>query len=219
MIKIRDLVKRYSSPEGEEITVLSLTGLDIQAGEEVGISGASGTGKTTLLNIISGILLPSQGSVLINDVEINLLPEAKRDLFRAQTIGYVFQMFNLIPSLTVKENVMASIVFGKKIPAQAREERCLELLKRVGLSHRINYKPGQLSGGEQQRVSIARALANRPPVVIADEPTANLDIKNRRMAMELLREVCRESAAALIVATHDQEVLKSLKRVVDLGQP
>lgn len=219
MIKIRDLIKRYSSPEGEEITVLSLIGLDIQAGEEIGISGASGTGKTTLLNIISGILLPSQGSVLINDVEINLLPEAKRDLFRAQTIGYVFQMFNLIPSLTVKENVMASVVFGKKIPAQAREERCLELLKRVGLSHRINYKPGQLSGGEQQRVSIARALANRPPVVIADEPTANLDLKNRRMAMELLREVCLESSAALIVATHDQEVLKSLKRVVDLGQP
>lgn len=219
MIKIRDLVKRYSSPEGEEITVLSLGELDIQGGEEVGIAGASGTGKTTLLNIISGILLPSQGSVLINDMEINLLPEAKRDMFRAQTIGYVFQMFNLISSLTVKENVMASIVFGKKIPVQAREERCLELLKRVGLSHRINYKPGQLSGGEQQRVSIARALANRPPVVIADEPTANLDIKNRRMAMELLREVCCESDAALIVATHDQEVLKSLKRVVDLGQP
>lgn len=218
MIKIRDIVKSYPSPDGGEVTVLSLTGLDIQDGEEIGIAGASGTGKTTLLNIISGILLPTRGSIRINDVEINLLPEAKRDLFRAQTIGYVFQVFNLIPSLTAKENVMASVVFGKKIPAQEREERCLELLKRVGLSHRINYKPGQLSGGEQQRVSIARALANRPSIVIADEPTANLDLKNRAMVMELLREVCCENAAALIVATHDQGVLKSLKRVVDLGQ-
>lgn len=218
MIKIKDILKRYPSPDGGEITVLSLSGLDIRDGEEVGISGASGTGKTTLLNIISGILLPTRGSVLIDDVEINRLPEAKRDLFRAQTIGYVFQMFNLIPSLTAKENVMASIVFGKKIPAHEREKRCLELLKRVGLSHRVNYKPGQLSGGEQQRVSIARALSNRPSVVIADEPTANLDVKNRAMVMELLREVCHENAAALIVATHDQGVLKSLKRVVDLGQ-
>ncbi|MEA4845927.1 MAG: ABC transporter ATP-binding protein [Clostridiaceae bacterium] len=218
MIKIRDIVKKYPSPDGGEITVLSLKELDIQAGEEVGIAGASGTGKTTLLNIISGILLPSRGSVLVNDMEINLLPEAKRDLFRAQTIGYVFQMFNLIPSLTAKENVMASIVFGRKIPAQEREERCLELLKRVGLSHRINHTPGQLSGGEQQRVSIARALANRPPVVIVDEPTANLDLKNRINIMELLREICRENGATLIVATHDQEILKSLKRVVDLGR-
>ncbi|ADY54646.1 Phosphonate-transporting ATPase [Syntrophobotulus glycolicus DSM 8271] len=218
MIKLRDIEKKYPSPEGGEITALSLSRLDIQAGEEIGLAGASGTGKTTLLNIISGISLPSRGSVRINEVEINLLPEAQRDLFRAQTIGYVFQTFNLIPSLTAKENVLASIVFGKKIPAQAREERCLALLKRVGLSHRINHKPGQLSGGEQQRVSIARALANRPAVVIADEPTANLDMKTRMMVLELLREVCRENTATLIMATHDQEVLKSLKRVIDLEQ-
>lgn len=196
--------------------MLSLPELDIQAGEEIGIAGASGTGKTTLLNIIAGILIPSQGSVWINDVEINLLPEAKRDLFRAQTIGYVFQVFNLIPSLTAKENVMASMVFGKTIPSRLREKRCIELLNRVGLSHRINHKPGQLSGGEQQRVSIARALANQPPVIIADEPTANLDIKSRMMVMELLREICDENAATLIVATHDQGVLKNLKRVVNM---
>lgn len=218
MIKIRDIEKKYPSPDGEEITVLSRVRLDIQAGEEVGIAGASGTGKTTLLNIISGILLPSGGGVHIGDVEINRLPEAKRDLFRAQTIGYVFQAFNLIPSLTAKENVLAAMVFGKKLPARTREERCRELLKRVGLSHRMNHKPGQLSGGEQQRVSIARALANRPSVVLADEPTANLDSKNRKMVMELLREVCRENSSILIVATHDPEVLKNLKRVIYLEQ-
>jgi ABC-type lipoprotein export system ATPase subunit len=218
IVKLRDIVKRYPSPDGGEIAVLKLARLDVQAGEEIGIAGASGTGKTTLLNIISGISLPSRGSVRVSDVEISLLSEARRDLFRAQTIGYVFQVFNLIPSLTARENIMAAIVFGRKIPARAREERCLELLERVGLAHRINHKPGQLSGGEQQRVCIARALVNRPPVVIADEPTANLDARNRMMVMELLSEVCYENAAALIVATHDQGVLKNFRRVVDLGR-
>lgn len=218
MIKIRDVVKRYPSPEGGEITVLTLPKLDIHTGEEVGIAGASGTGKTTLLHIVSGILAPSQGSVSIGDVEITLLPEAKRDLFRARNIGYVFQAFNLIPSLSAQENVMTSMVFGKKIPAREREDRCRELLKRVGLFHRMHHRPAQLSGGEQQRVSIARALANKPPVFIADEPTANLDLKNRIMVMEILREVCRENGITLLLSSHDQEVLKSLKRVVSLQQ-
>lgn len=218
MIKVRDVQKKYANPDGGEITALWLDKLDIEAGEEVGVSGASGMGKTTLLNILCGISLPTQGSVVINDVEITKLPEAKRDLFRAQTIGYVFQMFNLIPSLTAKENVMASVVFGKKIPKQEREERCLELLNRVGLSHRVNYFPGQLSGGEQQRVSIARAMGNRPAIIIVDEPTANLDYKNRARIMGLLREISQENNSTLIIATHDQEILKSLKRVIELGQ-
>lgn len=219
MIKIRDVVKRYPSPEGGEITVLALPRLDIHAGEEVGIEGASGTGKTTLLHIVSGILMPSQGSVSVGGIEITLLPEAKRDLFRARNIGYVFQAFNLIPSLSAKENVMVSMAFGKKIPAGEREGRCIELLKKVGLSRRMNHKPSQLSGGEQQRVSIARALANNPPIFIADEPTANLDSKNRAMVMEILRQVCHEEGITLLLSSHDREVLKSLKRVVSLQQP
>jgi ABC-type lipoprotein export system ATPase subunit len=218
LIKIRDVVKRYSSPDGGEITVLALSRLDVHDGEEVGIAGASGSGKTTLLHIISGILLPSRGCVHIDDVAINFLPEAQRDLFRARTIGYVFQAFNLIPSLTAAENVLAAMSFGKKVPAGEREDRCAELLKRVGLAHRMKHKPAQLSGGEQQRVSIARALANKPPIVIADEPTANLDLKNRVLVMEILREVCRENDLTLVLASHDQGVLKSLKRVVNLQQ-
>ncbi|MHC1771868.1 MAG: ABC transporter ATP-binding protein [Flexilinea sp.] len=217
MIRIRNITKRFLTPDGSEISILSLAEMDIQSGEEVGIAGPSGTGKTTLLNIIAGILLPTTGSAFVNGVEINRLPEAKRDLFRAQTIGYIFQDFNLIPSLTAKENVMTSMAFGKMFPKKEWDHRAVTLLEQMGLSHRINYRPSHLSGGEKQRVSIARALANHPSVVIADEPTANLDRGNRQIVMDLLRKVYHENDVTLIIATHDQTILDSLGRVVNLA--
>lgn len=218
MIRMEGIVKRYArAQESGTMTVLTIDRLSIALGEEVNICGPSGSGKTTLLHLIAGILLPSQGKIWIGDTELTALSQARRDLFRAQNVGCVFQDFSLIPSLTARENVMCALSFGKKIPRAQWQKEADLLLERVGLSHLLSHRPAQLSGGEQQRVCIARALANRPPIMIADEPTANLDEGNRDKVMKLIRDTCKADGLTLVLATHNLEILKPENRIIRLG--
>ena len=201
---------------GRAVTVLDIPRLAIAAGSSVGLFGPSGSGKTTLLNIITGILTPSRGTVVVDGVDLASLSAAQRDRFRAERIGYVFQTFNLIPPLTALENVLLPMGFASRIPKHHRRSRAQELLERVELGHRLSHKPAELSHGEQQRVGIARALANRPQLIVADEPTASLEPGLTQTIARLLVSVCREEHATLLVASHDRSVLQHLARVEDM---
>ena len=174
----------------------------------------SGTGKTTFLNCIAGILRPNNGSVRLNGIDMAAASEGRRDQLRAQTIGYIFQTFNLLQGYTCLENVLLGMSFGRG----ANRAFARELLERVGLGDRLEYRPGQLSVGQQQRVAVARALANQPKLVLADEPTGNLDPRNAREAIKLIREICRESGAALLIVSHDQSVLEQFDDCADLAE-
>ena len=176
------------------------------------LEGSSGSGKTTFLNLIAGILQSDEGSLSIAGNRIDALSEAGRDRIRANHLGYVFQTFNLLPGYTALENVELGMMFGKGVdPAYAQE-----LLDRVGLSDRMNYRPRQLSVGQQQRVAVARALANHPELVLADEPTGNLDRARAQESLQLIREICRERQAALLLVSHDREILSQFDRVQSL---
>lgn len=178
------------------------------------LSGASGLGKTTLLHLIAGILRPDAGSIRLAGQEVTALGEASRDRLRALTLGYIFQTFNLLPGFTCLENVLLGMSFGPG-PDRAFAE---QLLRRVGLGERLHHRPRQLSTGQQQRVAVARALANRPKLVLADEPTGNLDAANSREALRLIREACAENGAALLLVSHDREVLAAFDRVIPLAE-
>lgn len=216
MIRIDGLEKIYPTPDGQQIKVLDIPELVVEAGEELAVAGPSGSGKTTLLHLMAGIITPSRGRVLINGQPIHSWPEARRDAFRAHTIGYVFQSFNLLPSLTALENVMVALAVAGSVPPREREARARRVLERMGLGARLHYRPGRLSGGEQQRVSLARALVNEPTLLLADEPTANLDYHTGRVVMALLRDLVAEHRATLVVATHDFELLATFPRVFPL---
>jgi putative ABC transport system ATP-binding protein len=198
------------------ITVLDISRLEIAAGTCTGLSGPSGSGKTTLLNILTGILTPSAGRVAVGGVDLSGLTQAHKDRFRAEHIGYVFQSFNLIPPLTALDNVLLSMSFASRIPAQQQRSRARELLERVGLGRRLHHHPSQLSHGEQQRVGIARALANRPELIVADEPTASLEPGLTLEIGHLLAELCREEQATLVIASHDPELLRLMEKVEDM---
>lgn len=172
--------------------------------------GRSGGGKTTLLHIIAGIARADSGQVVLDGKDITQLSEAGRDKARAHKIGYVFQTFNLLPAFTALENVRLGMTF-----ARGRHDlhRATELLHKVGLSDRLHYKPGTLSVGQQQRVSVARALANRPRLLLADEPTANVDAKNQQKIIDLIREVCTQEQVALLMVTHSTEIAAQFDRV------
>ena len=217
-LRVRDLSKRFRDPEGGEREVLSLPALDVAAGEEVAVAGESGSGKTTLLHVVSGILLADAGTVEVAGEAMTGLSEAARDRLRARRIGYVFQTFNLLASLTALENVELGMTFrpreGASPAAAARAA-----LARVGLEARLRHRPHQLSTGQQQRVAIARALAGKPSLVLADEPTSNLDKAAGEACLALLREFAKESGAALLVVSHDLGVLARFPRVVRLLEP
>jgi putative ABC transport system ATP-binding protein len=181
---------------------------------QVALRGESGSGKTTFLNLIAGILRPDAGRISIGGREISALSEAQRDRLRATHVGYVFQAFNLLQGYTCLENVLIGMSFGTGI----NRELAGALLDRVGLSHRVGHYPRQLSTGQQQRVAVARALANRPNLVLADEPTGNLDHVNGREVLALIREACRENGAALLLVSHDREVLAEFEEVHDFHQ-
>lgn len=198
------------------VTVLDVRLLEIAAGSSTGLSGPSGSGKTTLLNIITGILTPTAGTVLVDGVDLAGLSAAERDRFRAERIGYIFQTFNLIPPLTALENVLLPMGFASRILKQQRRPRAQELLERVNLGHRLRHKPAELSHGEQQRVGIARALANRPRLIVADEPTASLEPGLTQEIARLLVSVCQEEQATLLVASHDRALLRNLARVEEM---
>ena len=213
LLEIRNLRKIYRTPEGGTQTVLDVPEFALEAKQQLALRGASGTGKTTLLNCIAGILRPDSGSVRLDGTDIAGTSEGGRDRMRARNIGYIFQTFNLLQGYTCLENVLLGMSFG----AGASRARARELLERVGLGDRLNYRPAQLSVGQQQRVAVARALANRPALVLADEPTGNLDPKNAREALELIREICTESHAALLIVSHDQLVLEQFEDGADLA--
>ena len=211
LLNIRGLKKSYASPEGPPQVVIDVPEFTVAPEAQVAICGQSGSGKTTLLHLIAGILMPDSGRVTLAGTAVSELSEPQRDRFRAQNIGYIFQTFNLLPSFSCLENVLLSMSFG------AGENRKIagELLRRVGLENKLHFVPRQLSTGQQQRVAIARALANRPKLVLADEPTGNLDAANAREAIKLIRETCRERAAALLLVSHDRQVLSQFETVLD----
>jgi putative ABC transport system ATP-binding protein len=212
MLKIADLKKSFRTPEGGMVEVVNLGHFTLATGAHVALRGASGSGKTTLLNLIAGIVAADAGRVWLDGAEMTALSEAGRDRLRAEKIGYIFQTFNLLQGCTVLENVVLGMSFG---PRRADRAQARALLERVGLGHRLDYFPRQLSTGQQQRVAVARALVNRPALVLADEPTGNLDRRHATEALTLIREVCRENAAALLLVTHDEAALAQFDQVGD----
>lgn len=204
MLQVTDLRKSFVAPDGERVDIVDIPALSIAAGEQIALRGESGSGKTTFLNLIAGILAPDAGHVTLDGREMTALGESQRDRLRAEKLGYIFQTFNLLQGYTVLENVVLGMSFG---PRGADRAHAREVLERVGLGHRLHHFPRQLSTGQQQRVAVARALANRPMLVLADEPTGNLDRKHARESLALIREVCREQSAALLLVSHDEDVL------------
>jgi len=213
VLSVEGLVKGYASPEGGRHVVIDVPKFALDAGELVALRGASGSGKTTFLNLVAGILEADEGRIVVDGVDMESLDEAGRDRQRAEKLGYVFQTFNLLQGYTALENVELGMAFGRGIDAAYAKK----LLERVGLSDRLGYRPRQLSVGQQQRVALARALAYHPRLVLADEPTGNLDAKRAQEAIDLLLEVCRESGAALLLVSHDATVLSRFENVRDLG--
>jgi len=202
MIELRDVSKTVTSGT-HPLTILQPLTMTIPKGQFLAIVGASGSGKSTLLGLIAGLDAPSSGSVLIDGVDITRLDEDALAKLRGEKIGFVFQFFHLIPSLTAYENVLVPMEIAGAPDAAARARR---LLDEVGLTDRGHHYPSQLSGGEQQRVALARALANDPPILLADEPTGNLDTSNGRHILELLQGIHRARQTTLVLVTHDREL-------------
>ena len=215
ILELRELRKSFPSADSAPLEVIRLRRFELGAGEQTALVGESGSGKSTLLNLIAGILLPDAGEILIDGTDLTQLGEAARDRFRAAKIGYVFQSFNLLQGFTALENVLLGQMFGG---SNGGTSRAVELLKKVGLEHRLDHKPRALSVGEQQRVAIARALVNAPPLVLADEPTGSLDSKNGAAVLELLQQICADGKHALLLVTHDPQVMGRFKKVVRLEE-
>jgi putative ABC transport system ATP-binding protein len=213
LLRLSRLTKSFPVPDGGRKMIIDVPEFSLGAGETLALRGESGSGKTTFLNLIAGILSPDTGSVWVGDGDMAALGEHRRDRLRASSIGYIFQTFNLLQGYTCLENVLLGMAFG----GRADEARARALLERVGLSHRLGHFPRQLSTGQQQRVAVARALAKRPALVLADEPTGNLDRANAREALRLIRETCAESGAALLLVSHDPDVLGAFRDVRDFS--
>ncbi len=215
MLDVAQLKKSFVGPEGARVNIVDVAAFSLAAGEQVALRGESGSGKTTFLHLVAGILAADAGKVTVDGVEMTSLSEAKRDRLRAEKIGYIFQTFNLLQGYTVLENVVLGMSFG---PHGVGRGHAKELLERVGLRHRMDHFPRQLSTGQQQRVAVARALANRPKLVLADEPTGNLDRKHAGEALRLIREVCRENGASLLLVSHDEAVLGEFEARRDFAE-
>jgi ABC-type lipoprotein export system ATPase subunit len=213
MLALDRVKKSFIEPGGGRLPIVDIERFQVAAGEQMVLIGRSGSGKTTLLHMIAGISRPDEGSIRIDGTDITRLPEAGRDRFRADKIGYVFQTFNLLPAFSALENVLLGMSFasGKVHPDRARH-----LLDRVGLGKRLSHKPAQLSVGEQQRVAVARALANQPKLLLADEPTANIDTRHQQQVIDLVRGTCREENVSLVLVTHTPEVAQQFERVENL---
>ncbi|MDH3519964.1 MAG: ABC transporter ATP-binding protein [Myxococcales bacterium] len=221
MIVARNLTQRYPLADGRPaLTVLGGVDLDVAAGEVVAVLGPSGSGKTTLLGLLAGLDQPTEGAVTLDGVALGALSEDERAALRAERVGFVFQSFQLVQTLTALENVLVPL---ELLPASRRpapseaERRARDWLERVGLGNRLDHYPAQLSGGEQQRVGIARAFANDPRVLFADEPTGNLDRETGGEVVELLLTLNRELGTTLVVVTHDSELAGRATRIVHLA--
>ncbi len=219
IIVAKGLEQTYLSGD-RPLTVLKDVDLEIEAGGVVAIVGPSGSGKTTLLGLLAGLDLPSAGSVTLDGQNLGALSEDERALLRAEKLGFVFQTFQLIPTLTALENVLVPIELqgsGPQRNGAAAQERARDLLRRVGLAERVDHYPAQLSGGEQQRVGLARAFANRPRILMADEPTGNLDAETGRHVIDLMVRLNREEGTTLVLVTHDAELAAKAQRIVRLS--
>ncbi len=213
MLLLENVKKTYAQPGGERLSILDIPRLEVAAGEQAVIRGRSGCGKSTLLNAIAGLTTVDSGSVAIQGVDVTKLPEGARDRFRARHLGYVFQTFNLLAGFSALENVLLGMTFTGQ---RADTQRACDLLDRVGLSHRASHKPAAMSVGEQQRTAVARALANKPVLLLADEPTANVDPAHQQQIVDLLREACRDEGVAMLLVTHSNEVSDQFDRVEQL---
>ncbi len=215
MLYLQDVRKSYIEPNGEVLPILDIPAFTLDRGEQMVLIGPSGSGKTTLLHVIAGITRADSGIVRVEGADMQKLSEQGRDLLRAAKIGYVFQTFNLLGGFTALENVMLGMTFAR---GRKDSRRAKELLDRVGLSHRLTHKPNALSVGEQQRVAIARALANRPRLLLADEPTANVDPANQNAMVELIQSTATEEEIAVLLVTHSREVAAKFPRVDNLPE-
>jgi len=207
LLSINDLKKTFASPQGDRQLVIDLPAFSMQARDQVALAGNSGSGKTTLLNLIAGIIKPDSGQIEFASNRIDQATEAQRDRIRAENIGYVFQTFNLLQAYTAQENVELAMMFAGGLD----RARASSLLETVGMADRLHYKPAQLSVGQQQRVAVARALANSPRLLLADEPTGNLDRKTAGDVLALIRDACRDHDASLLLVTHDPWVLEQFQ--------
>lgn len=215
MLLIENVKKSYREPNGELLPILDIPRFTIDEGEQVVLRGRSGCGKTTLLNCIAGLTTTDSGTITINGQNIVDLPEVSRDRFRACYLGFVFQTFNLLQGFSALENVLLGMTFTGQRPDYERAEK---LLADVGLEHRLTHKPSALSVGEQQRVAVARALSNEPKLLLADEPTANVDPAHQQQVIDLLREACRRENIAMLLVTHSPEVSEQFDRVETLEE-
>ncbi len=213
MLQATDLSKSFALPDGSRLPVLDIPSFSIAAGEQVVMIGESGGGKTTLLHCIAGIVPPDSGSIMIDGIEVTRLSEAGRDRVRAAKLGYVFQTFNLLAGFTALENVRLGMTFAS---GKHDLKYATELLQKVGLGDRMHHKPAALSVGQQQRVAVARALANRPKLLLADEPTANIDPANQQKIIDLLRQCCRDENIAMLLVTHSLTIAEQFDRVEKL---
>lgn len=212
ILEVTNLSKTYGTGE-TQVKALDNVSLSVESGEFVAIIGPSGSGKSTLLHILGGVDVPTSGSVVINGVDISNLDETALAIFRRRQIGLIYQFYNLIPILTVKENLTLPLLLDGRKP----DERVVDyLLKTLGLTERVNHLPNQLSGGQQQRVSIGRALINNPALMLADEPTGNLDSENSREIVSLLRKFNKENNQTVIIITHDERIAMSADRVISI---
>ena len=219
LIVAKDLEQTYASA-GKPLTVLRAVNLEIAREEFVAIVGPSGSGKTTLLGLLAGLDRPSSGSVAIDGQNLNGMTEDERAMFRARNVGFVFQTFQLIPTLTALENVMVPVELGAGAGAGNGADplsRATELLTRVGLGERLEHYPAQLSGGEQQRVALARAFANQPKILFADEPTGNLDTETGHLIIDLVADLNQQMRTTLILVTHDAELAGRAHRVIRIS--
>lgn len=214
MIQLRGVTKFYKMGD-EEIHALDNVDLQIKEGDFIAIVGPSGSGKSTLANVIGGLDRPDSGEIVVGDIDLSKADDNFLSLYRNKKIGFVFQSFNLQPTLTALENVMLPLTFAR-VSLSKRKEKAAECLKAVGLEDRMNHRPNQLSGGQRQRVCIARALCNDPEIIVADEPTGNLDSKRGGEIVDLLKKLNKEANITLIVITHDPSVAHEADRVIKI---
>ena len=208
-------VSKYFWQGKSEIRVLKNIELEVRQGEQIAIVGSSGTGKSTLLHLLAGLDSPTSGSIELNGLNLSNLNESDRGKLRNEVLGFVYQFHHLLPEFTALENVMMPLLVRRRKTEKVRQE-AMSLLDKVGLSHRINHKPGELSGGERQRAAIARALIIQPLCLLADEPTGNIDRQNAKAVQQLMVDLDRDLQVSLIIATHDMQLAASMNRIYQL---
>lgn len=215
-IALQGVTKAFPLGDGRALEVLNIPALELCEGSYTVLKGPSGSGKTTLLNLMAGITLPTDGKIWLDGTDIFALPEARRDRFRADHIGYIFQTFNLLAPFTALENVLLAMMFTPKLSTREQRQRAAGILAKLGLKERLSHRPQQLSRGEQQRVAIARAFVNDPPIILADEPCASLDPSTARVVLTEFLAICREERKTVLIVSHDEQALLGAEQILDM---